>query len=420
MNDESQGGVAGPESSRLPADRTLVGRQPILDGTGRLYGYELLYRRTAMLDDSDAMTRSVIADVITAFDIDTLSNNRSLFINATAEALTKGYVRLLPPERTVVEMLETVRIDDRVLAACRDLRRLGYRLALDDVTELEPVRHALDFVDIIKVDILDVGERELERIIQGARFSGCALLAEKVEDHETVRRCRDLGFTLFQGYYYCKPTRIAGSGVTASRLSFLQLLRDLARDDHDFNSLERTMQRDPTLCYQFLKMVNASFYGFRHRINGIKHALVLMGVNEVRRWALLLSLTAATANQPQELMRQALTRAKFCESRAIRLGGLQPADGFLAGLFSILDSATGMDMRDIVAPLPIDDEIKQALCGGEGPVRQILNEVVQAELDPTALAEDAVIINEAYLQALRWADKMLDVCLADDEEEPGS
>ena len=398
-----------PSVTDTPA---VIGRQPILDTDGQLFGYELLYRRTAILDDTNFMTRSVIADLLTSFDLASLANEKRLFVNVTADALQRGYLRLLPPDKTVVELLENFELTDEILEACRELKQAGYLVALDDVTSLASVEHALDVVDIIKVDMLDTGLIEQARLAKACKERNLRLLAEKVEDRQVVERSTELGYSLFQGYFFCRPASIVGSSLSTQRVSLLRLIARLARRDHDLDSLEEVMLSDPTLCYQFLRMINSSYYGFRSDIKRIKHAMVLMGISDVQRWAMLLAMTSAVDGHPTELMRQSLIRARFCELRLSSLDGGAPEDGFLIGLLSVLDVLAGRPMSEIVDPLPLGNELKDALCGARGPLRDVLEEAFAAEIDPAGVAGNPIDSNRIFVESLRWADSTMRTCEA--------
>jgi c-di-GMP phosphodiesterase len=121
-------------------------------------------------------------------------------------------------------------------------------------------------------------------------------------------------------------------------------------------------------------------------------------------------------DRPEELVRMPLVRARFCELLA-EAADMQPVAGdlFLLGLLSLLDAMLNMPIAQVLAELPVDDEIQNALNGRPSRFRALFEVVLDYEagtweqLEESACAAglEEAIIPEIYSSALAWADGIL-------------
>lgn len=195
------------------APEVFLGRQPIFDRRLHVVAYELLFRAgrldAAMVDDDSAATAQVIRQAFHQAGIRTVVGDCVAFINVDGPTLFSRAIEALPRERVVIELLETIAIDDDIVRRCRELKARGYRLALDDFVgygeEYEPL---LDIVDIVKIDVLQLSPLHLSQLVHRLRLWPPRLLAEKVETRQRARDCKALGFSLFQGFYFARPAML--------------------------------------------------------------------------------------------------------------------------------------------------------------------------------------------------------------------
>ena len=200
----------------MPAASTeiFLGRQPILDRQRQIIAYELLYRDgrgdAAEVGDDAQASAGVIRRLFRDFGINTVLGRCEGFINVDAEMLMNRRIESLPRGRVVLELLETVRIDEQVVRRCRELKQQGFRLALDDFSAYhECYEPLLEIADIVKIDILQLDRAALASLVRRLRLYPARLLAEKVESREAARRCLKLGFDLFQGFFFGRPALLA-------------------------------------------------------------------------------------------------------------------------------------------------------------------------------------------------------------------
>lgn len=352
----------------------FIARQPIFDQRLRVYAYELLFRGGPhnFFQPSENAPSSVIADSLTLPDLQALTGNVRAFVNVDELALRLGAPRLLPAERIVVEILETVRPTDEVVRSCRELRRAGYVLALDDFVDSPEMQPLVDLAQFLKVDFQLSDQNARENIARRYHGTGISLLAEKVETQEELDEARGLGFGYFQGYFFCKPAMIETRDIPGNKLVQLRLLAAASRPELNYAAIEELLKQEPSLLYRLLRYLNSPALGLRSEVHSIQHALSLLGEHEFRRWVSIFAIVAMAAGKPPELIRTALTRAYFCEEfSAPAAPGGQRTGLFLMGLLSISDALLDKPLNEVLSSLPISPEIQTALSGGENRFRDV-------------------------------------------------
>jgi c-di-GMP-related signal transduction protein len=360
----------------------FIARQPILDTRLQVFAYELLFRggpQNSFQPFANAAS-SVIADSITLFDLDMLTGHARAFVNVDEMALRLGAPRLLPADRIVVEILETVRPTEEILGACRELRSAGYQLALDDFVDSEEIAPLVEFASFLKIDFQMFDARTRRALARKYTDNNIGLLAEKVETESEFREARELGFSYFQGYFFCKPSMVETREIPGNKAIQLQLLAAVAAPELRFDIIEKLLKQEPSLLYRLLRYLNSPILGLRSEVRSVRHAMVVLGENEFRRWGSIFAIISMSAGKSPELIRTALTRAFFCEEFSAA-AGLREKDSslFLMGLLSITDALLDKPMREVLKSLPVIQEVKIALCGGTNRVRDVYELVLALE-----------------------------------------
>lgn len=352
----------------------FIARQPIFDKRLRVFAYELLFRGGPQnfFQPRNHASSSVIADSVTLFDLQSLTGTARAFINVDALALRLGAARLLPADRIVVEILESVRPTDEIVGICRELRQDGYQLALDDFLGDEKMRPLVELAHYLKVDFTLLDGDGRKRVATAYAADGLSLLAEKVETQRDLDEARSLGFSYFQGYFFCKPSMIETRDIPGNKLVQLQLITAVAAPGLDYNAVEDLLKQDPSLLYRLLRYLNSPALGLRQEITSIRHALTLLGEKEFRRWVSVFAVVALSSGKPPELVRTALTRAYFCEDFSTPAGLAENGSSlFLMGILSVADALLDKPIQDVLNTIPIDPQVKTALSGGEGSYRDV-------------------------------------------------
>lgn len=365
---------APSRSPEADATEAYLGRQPIVDRSGALIGYELLYRGADRTASDASATSDVVINLISGVGFgDALGRFRGS-INVCAEFLLSDAVELLSPRAIVLEILETVQATPELLARIKTLKSRGFSFALDDFTE-ETGTNApfLDVVDYVKVDVLAVPEHSLGALVRNLRPRGARLLAEKVEDSRSFERCLALGFELFQGYHFARPQVLSGKRPDPRRMQVLRLLK-LVMSDAAQGRLEEEFKRQPELTVNLLRLVNCAAAGLRVRTVSVRDALLRVGRKPLATWLQLLIYGVNGSIETSALFRTAAVRARLMESIAgrIKRDGLDAEHAFLVGVLSLMPAALDMTMEDLVQELDLEDPVSQALTAFSGPLGDLL------------------------------------------------
>jgi EAL and modified HD-GYP domain-containing signal transduction protein len=393
-----------------------VARQPIMDLRGKVHAYELLSRNgqnAAFFGDGERASRTMIDNTV-LFGLTQLTGGLPAFINCTENILTSDLINILPSSTTVLEVLETVEPSDTVVQACQDLKVAGYKLALDDFVWIPGIERLVELADYIKVDFLISGEQQRRELLHRLRGTRVALLAEKVETQEEYLKARDEGFTLMQGYYFCRPVLMENREMPTNRLSRLEILRLLQDETVDPNQLAHQVRQDVSLTYRLLRLANSPVWAYQQEVRSVRDALIVVGEVTFRRLAAVAIASELNAGQPPELLRMAFVRARFCELAA-GFCGLNQTEQFLMGMLSLLPAMLHVPMKDLSPLLPLRDEIRQALEGKQVPERALLSWLEGHEHGDWA-ACDKIVETQGlnprdlllrFEEALQWAEDTL-------------
>lgn len=397
----------------------FVARQPIIDRTKNLIGYELLFRdgHNNAFPNIDAVeaTSKLLTGSHFNLGIESFTGHHKAFINFPELSVLVRVPEILPKEQVVIELLEDIRPTKELKCVCQALVEQGYTIALDDFAYKEEWRPILPYVQIIKVDIQQSSARDIFELKKLKLEYEFELLAEKVETYHEYQKMMDMGFSYFQGYFFARPEIIEKRGLSPSKLNLLQLLSLVAQAKCDFNEIESVLNKDVSLVYKLLRLVNSAAFGLQKEVNSIKQALVYLGESKLKRFLALL-ITANLADQkPLELTRLALTRARFAEMLAREVDESYAAPAFLVGLLSLIDAILDEEMKVILSKLPLIQSINQSLIAREGPLAEFLRLIehyerarwpeLERSLKRTAINQ--AVVPKLYAQATDWCSQII-------------
>ena len=408
----------------VPSEKFFLGRQPILDRNQEIIGFELLFRSAdidrAIFASYSHACSNVIALALDSFGINEVLCGKLGFINVPLKLLLSEMLELLPVDQTVIELLEFIQLDEQVIERCRELKKSGFLLALDDREFDAANSEVYKIVDIIKIDILLTGTDALPDMVRKLREYPVKLLAEKVETVEQFQICYDLGFDLFQGYFFARPVVLNRNKIDVSILALLKLQQQLAAGE-SVEMIETTFKENPGISYNLLKLVNSVSLGMREKIKTLRHAILMLGINQLRRWTQL-SLFAGHdsrgINHP--LLEMAAVRGRLMESMLKRASGHaasneQAETAYMTGILSLLDVLFEIPMAEIVANLNLNDDVGSALLKREGRLGKMLNlteKLETADFDAVTvlLHECGVSLDQlltAQLEAFNWRSSLI-------------
>ena len=304
----------------------FISRQPILDRYERVYGYEILFRpgeEEIWPPMNGGQAGEDASPGTPAFEgMDEITDGARAFIKCTRQALIGGQAAGLPRDQVVLEIPASREPDEEVVAACRRLKDGGFLIALENFQGAwqEPLA---DVADIIKLDVTASTDRAQWLLIRKYRPRGAMFVAEKVEKRAQFQAAVQQGFSYFQGQFFCRPQPYSTSEVTPTKLVYLLVLRAVTRPEINVQEVADTIKHDLALSYKLLRFLNSARFAFHSQIKSIRHALLLLGQNEIRKWIGLISVAALGEGAPPILVTMALIRAAFCESLAPLVGAAE-------------------------------------------------------------------------------------------------
>ncbi len=201
--------------------------------------------------------------------------------------------------------------------------------------------------------------------------------------------------------------RGGGSGSSSMPL-IVELMTRVDRGE-SVGRLEEVVKSDPALSYRLLRYMNAAAFGMPVEVTSLRHAIMLLGHQKLKRWLALLLASASKDPNMKPVTYAALRRGLLLEALANDTGlGDQAGDMFICGVFSLLDRMMGQPFERLLASIPVADAVRAALVDRAGPYRAYLR-LVEA-IDTASFAEyvaaaDALMlspadINHVLLQVL--------------------
>jgi len=368
----------------------------VLDRTLRTVGFELVFR------DGAAGTESWQGELN--------SQRHPAYLSVTAGYLIEQEPLALDPAGVVLELAPVASIEGRLLDRLAGLRREGFRIVLDDFSYDPALDPLLACADVVKLDVISLGQHETLGELESLRGRNVRTLAEGIDSEDVFEVFRDAGVDLFQGLFYERPNLVSGAALPVGHGAALGALHQLQSSGADFDALEEIIRRDVALSYRLLRHVNSAFFGLPRTVGSIREALMLLGTRAVRQWAVALVLSGLE-HRPHALLSTALVRARTCELVLEPYDRESASEGFTAGLFSLLDAVLGAPMDDILAELPLSADIAAAITCHEGVAGKALAKTIayeRGDFDHPALAGHARnALTIAYSDAVRWADALL-------------
>ena len=400
--------------------KVYVARQPVFKKNKKLYGYELLFRggmSNAFPDiDGDTATSKLLSNSFFNIGIDQLTGGKMAFINFTQELLVRKIPMMFPIENMMVEILEDVNPNKELVNACLDIFRAGYAIALDDFVFKDELKPLIKLAQIIKIDFMLSPIEEIKRLVNMLKGSKIKLLAEKIETYDEFEMALSMGFTYFQGYFFSKPEILSSKEIIPSKITLLQIVGEANKKDCNFDKLEKLINRDVSISYKLLRYINSAFFKRACEISTIKHAIVLLGEDEIKRFISLVTTAELASDKPDELVRTSIIRARFCELLGLNSSnGTDVSELFLMGLFSLIDAMLDNTMESIMKNLPLSKNIKQALIEANGGLVDYLKfvsyyETANWDQCSSIIAKirvDEDKIPEFYQDAVNWADSYI-------------
>lgn len=397
----------------------LVARQPIFDKNLNVFGYEIVSKsgltNSYGSGDGNHASLSAIRNAFLLLGTKIVAGRKKIFLDLPRPLIVDGVALTLPSEITVINLVVGAATDEALVSACRTLKEAHFSLSLEEesLVGVGASQDILACVDIVRKSFKPVLETNDSARIRHYRGAGKIVLAEGVESREDFEAAHAQGYDLFLGAFFSKPLVIRSREIPGNKLNCMQVLREVNRAELDFADLEKAIKQDTSLCYTLLNYINSAYFGMDESIGSIRHALVLLGEKEVRKWANLILFTFMGFDKPSELIVTSLIRARFCEALGIEMGMEDRASElFLMGMFSMFDALMGRPMAEILDAIHLSREVEKALLYGSDVYGRIFQAVVSYEIGnwgdfaqhAEELGVEETAVPDLYLQAVEWAE----------------
>jgi EAL and modified HD-GYP domain-containing signal transduction protein len=390
-----------------------LARQPIVDSRLAVMGYELLYRKNAGASEADVVddvsaTAQVISASLLELGMENIVGSSKAFINFPRTYLLSSNSMPINKGNIVVEVLENSGFDAILLSSLRRWVKAGCSIALDDFVFESKLTPFVELADYVKLDILALGHDRFHKQVDALRGFNVKIIAEKVETWEDYQFCRLLGVEYFQGYFFEKPEVISSKTSKVNSITLLQLMSSLLNSSTmSVDELERIVSQDAGLVHKLLRYLNSPLTGLVASVDSVRLAIMLVGIDHLKSLTNILLMSEMVSDK-YVLLESIMVRAKHAELLAVRRGYDNQDKYFLAGMLSMMDVCTGMELDEVLGELPLPSEFINAILHRSGRLGNALNLVESysggVEIKDSQDFED---LKNTYLEAVKWSDEFL-------------
>ncbi len=397
-----------------------IGRQPILDKRQAIVGYELLFRHNSEVSHAEVISdiqagTTILANTLGNIGSNWLVGDTLAFINVSNPMLETDFLDLLSAKRTVLEILETAQATPALLARCQKLRAQGFQIALDDFVLTPESSPLINIAHYIKIDVRASDQKNIDAILSKVEKSPeKKLIAEKIETREEFLLYKKLGCHFFQGYYFARPETLSAKVINPAHANILNLLNKI-RNNADMDVIDMFFKRDVALSFKLLRYINSVGFGLSCQIQSIRHALTILGYQQLYRWLTLLLVTANEDSTAPALMKTTVIRGRLTELLGHTYLDKHEWDNlFIVGIFSLLDVMLEMPMENILAQLNLPESIGDALLRREGMYGPFLalaeacegTDLGHLKKMAESLQLEPEQVNQSHLAALAWVEDL--------------
>lgn len=401
------------------SQHSIIGRQPIVNSQQEIIGYEFFFRNNqnganAPFEEDIQTCAKILSTTMDEMHENWLLGQQLAFINVDRIMLSSVFLELMPAEKTVLEVVNSVEVTAEIIERCRELKTNKFKIALDNPQHHTQLEALIPYADYIKLDMRDVDIALSTQWFKKYQATGCQLIAEKVEQNAQFNALLEAGYQQFQGYFYARPESLNSKVINPSFDGVLHLL-NLVSQDAENKTIENGFKRDTTLSYKLLRYINSVGFGLSCEVQSIGHALTILGRNQLYRWLTLLMVTAGNNSSSPALMKTSITRGRLTELLGEPFFEKRDRDNlFVVGVFSLLDIMLKVPMETVLEKLQLPEAIVDALVRREGIFgpflklteacedannEEILQLAAMLQLNPDK-------VNQCHMDALAWTEAL--------------
>jgi EAL and modified HD-GYP domain-containing signal transduction protein len=395
----------------------FVARHPIFDRYKNVYGYELVFRSGFEAQYGQIEADRSAVDFLAFVDFEELADGKKGFVNFSRDLLLTELPAQLPRETMIVGIPAELTGDADLVRTCLSMKDVGYMLALTGLTPEHIDNPMLKVVDIAKVDFTLFDAEQQKTLCQKLTAHGVSPLAEGLDEIEQFEQACEWGCSFFEGEFFSKPDDRVENKIPGNEMAHLRVLHCASQSEVNYDELAELIEQDVAMTYMLLRFMNSAWFGLRYEIRSVKHALVMLGPQEIRRWVSLFVVRMTGKDKPFELLLRSLTRARGAEMIGLMVEmNEQSSELFLMGMFSVIDALMDMSMDKILCDLPLGEDIKDALLGVQNDHRRVFDLILAYERGEwerfshfsTALNVDERLVPDVFRKSLQWAHQALE------------
>lgn len=364
----------------------FVVKQAIKTGDNTLIGNELLFNVSNELYNEKESEDYRVAETISTFltqNSSKLDKSALTFITFTPNLLFKKMPEMFKADELVIQIEDNVIMHPDAIQLVQMYKQMGYRIAINDFQFLPRYFGFLEYTDYIKINVRDQEEGTIENILRMAKGFGKQCIATYIDRKELYHFAQRFNFDFYEGVYVAEAGVIKADKLQYMRSNFFQLVLAVTQEIPDVEEIEQIITRDASLTYQLLRIVNSVHFALRHKTASVKQAIMVLGIDRLKRWVYLLSFDKDTEvdSAIEDGLKMALLRATFC-SELLGFAKDMPitkSEGYLMGMFSAMGILVDAPLEDILREVPLSETIRDALLRGEGRCGILLDLVLSYE-----------------------------------------
>ena len=408
------------ETTPNPMLEIMVNRQPIFNKKKDVFAYELMFKSdlpgsikdikdgSGKAGGDDPSLRAI--DSLLVNGLKRLSTGKRVVIHFNQQTLLSEFPLMFPSDLLGIEIREDADPGNKVTEIVKKMKKAGYLVLVTEHVYNEGEIDLVKMADIVGIDFHSRGIQKRESVFDGNSMLP-RFLARGIDNVSDFELAAEAGYHYFQGDFFRKEDMISCRKIPSYKLNLMRILKEINKPSIQFDKIEKILQKDMSITYKLLRFVNSAFFGLKTTVQSIRHALALLGETEVRKCLSFIVLSSMGTDKPLELMRIAITRARFCENIASELGFKSDLPNFfLMGMFSMVNAFLDRPMDEILADLPLAAPVKIALLGKSNHFRDVLELVkdhekgnwvhLQQMAQQLKLKEKKIIA--LYLDAVEW------------------
>jgi EAL and modified HD-GYP domain-containing signal transduction protein len=367
----------------------FISRQPILNSKGNVVAYEIIYSESKSHTTSVINHDSIFTDSILLFGMLEFSSKKRAFFNIPKRFLNSEILIILPPDKVIIALTSETLKNTETKHHINNLVTKNFSF-FSETSQLKVNKKIIEKINYIKIDFnSDIVKMSCDINFVKQLNPDCMIIIRNIKTYSDYELLSEFDVDLFQGPYFSTPQKIKLTEFKLSSNSINELLRVNLDEDFDFSKIAEIVKKDSSMTTRFLRLANSAGRK-KISIRSIDHALIYLGQYEVKKVITLFILTESANNKPEELCKQALIRAKFCEAVINIYDPEKSFQAYLVGLLSVLDAIFDFPIERILPSLGLSEECNRAIINYEGILGIILKKAIQ-------LSEERIEDNEAIL-----------------------